>query len=292
MQVALIVLLVLVGTIPLSGITHANAETEQVPEWVTRTLGLWSDGKISNEEFVRAIDYLSQKGIVKISSTTDKELKRDVEYLKAKAEVFQQEVKELRTENEEYRILLKSQELNRSEQFPTSMSSIFDEYQALKKEVDRLRDTNKRMSTNIDAWVANFQNPELSVSGDLNQEGLVQVKSDVVEELNNLKKYTKSKHGKLFFNFNYRFSSFAKILNDEQIKNYLGEINHIQITTTHGLAFKNEYLNSWRSNGERNLHNILETSSIHYLDLLNYYFLILILPTKHVSIFGTYHQVL
>lgn len=187
MQVALLVLLILVGTIPLSGITHANAETEEVPAWVKRTLELWSNGEISNEEFVRAIDYLSKKGIVKISSTTDKELKRDVEYLQAKAEVFQQEVKELRTENEEYRILLKSQELNRSNQFPTSMSSIFDEYQALQKEVERLRETNERMSTNIDAWVANMKSSELSVSGEFIQEGMVQVKSEVVEELNNLK---------------------------------------------------------------------------------------------------------
>ncbi|MFB5632294.1 MAG: matrixin family metalloprotease [Nitrosopumilus sp.] len=197
MQIALIVLLVLVGTIPISGITNANAEAEQVPEWVKRTLELWTNGEISNEEFVRAIDYLSQKGIVKISSTTDKELKRDVEYLKAKAEVFKEEVKELRDENEEYRILLKSQEMNRSEQFPTSMSSIFEEYQALKKEVDRLRETNKRMSTNIDAWVANFQNPELPVSGESNGEGLVQVKSDVIEQLNNLKIENKKLQNKI-----------------------------------------------------------------------------------------------
>ena len=179
--------MILVGSIPISGITHANAETEQVPDWVKRTLELWTNGEISNEEFVRAIDYLSQKEIVKISSTTDKELKRDVEYLKAKAEVFQQEVKELRTENEEYRILLKSQELNKSNQFPTSMSSIFDENQVLKKEVDRLREANKRMSANIDAWVANMQNSDLSISGEFNQKGMVQVKSEAVEELNNLK---------------------------------------------------------------------------------------------------------
>ena len=197
MQIALLALLVLVGTIPISGITYANAETEQVPEWIKRTLELWTNGEISNEEFVRAIDYLSQKGIVKISSTTDKELKRDVEYLKAKAEVFQEEVKELRDENEEYRILLKSQEMNRSEQFPTSMSSIFDEYQALKKEVERLRDTNQRMSTNIDAWVSNFQNPELPVSGESNEEGLVQVKSDVIEQLNNLKIENKKLQNKI-----------------------------------------------------------------------------------------------
>ncbi|MHA7733694.1 matrixin family metalloprotease [Nitrosopumilus sp. S6] len=186
MQVRLLGLLVLVGTIPISGINFAEAQTEEVPEWIKKTLELWSSGEISNEEFVRAIDYLSQKGIVKISSTTDKELKRDVEYLKAKAEVFQEEVKELRDENEEYRILLKSQEMSNSNQFPTSMSSIFDEYQALKKEVERLRETNKKMSTNIDAWVANLD-PETTVSGNSNDEGLVKVKANVIEELNNLK---------------------------------------------------------------------------------------------------------
>lgn len=186
-QIALTTLLVLVVTITISGTPYVNAEPEQVPEWVKRTLELWTNGEISNEEFVRAIDYLSQKGIVKISSTTDKELKRDVEYLKAKAEVIKEEVKELRDENEEYRILLKSQEINKSELFPTSMSSIFEEYQALKKEVDRLRESNKRMSTNIDAWVANFQNPELPISGESNEERLVKVKSDVIEQLNNLK---------------------------------------------------------------------------------------------------------
>ncbi|QDI88223.1 matrixin family metalloprotease [Candidatus Nitrosopumilus sp. SW] len=196
MQVALLGLLILVGSIPISGINFADAQTDEIPEWVKRTLELWSNGEISNEEFVRAIDYLSQKGIVEISSTTDKELKRDVEYLKAKAEVFQQEVKELRDENEEYRILLKSQEMNRSGQFPTSMSSIFDEYQALKKEVDRLRETNKRMSTNIDAWVANM-NPETTVLGNSNDNGLVQVKSDVIEELNNLKVENKKLQNKI-----------------------------------------------------------------------------------------------
>lgn len=92
------------------------------------------------------------------------------------------------------------------------------------------------------------------------------------DELNNLKKHIKLKPEKIFFNFNYRFSSFAEILNDKKILEGLGKINHIQIINTHGLAFKKEYDGSWRSNGKNNMHNILETTSIHYLDLLNYYF--------------------
>ncbi len=111
---ALLFLLILVGSITISGISQSFAEKGEIPDWVKTTLSLWSNGEITNEEFVKAIDYLSAKGIVTISSTNDKEVQRQVEYLKAKSEVFQEEAKELREENKEYRILLKSQELNKS----------------------------------------------------------------------------------------------------------------------------------------------------------------------------------
>ena len=55
------------------------------------------------------MDYLTERGIVEISSTNDKEVKRQIEYLKAKSEVFQEETKDLREKNKEYRILLKNQ---------------------------------------------------------------------------------------------------------------------------------------------------------------------------------------
>jgi predicted dehydrogenase len=92
------------------------------------------------------------------------------------------------------------------------------------------------------------------------------------DHLNILTKIPTRIKNKLFFNFNYRFSKIndclVKIKNSENI----GKINHINIVATQGLAFKNEYLDSWRSDGKTNLHNILETVSIHYLDLLNYNF--------------------
>ena len=146
-RVAFLILLVLVGSITISGISQSFAEKGEIPDWVKTTLALWSNGEITNEEFVKAIDYLTAKGIVTISSTNDKEVQRQVEYLKAKSEVFQQETKELREENKEYRILLKSQEIskssNTSSKNPTSLSKMFDEYQALQTEIKALRETNK-----------------------------------------------------------------------------------------------------------------------------------------------------
>ena len=92
-QVTFVVLLFLIGTIPVSGITQSFADKGEIPDGVKTTLALWTNGEITNEEFVRAIDYLTERWIVEISSTNDKEVQRQIEYLKAKNEVFQEEQK-------------------------------------------------------------------------------------------------------------------------------------------------------------------------------------------------------
>lgn len=184
MQAVAILLLVLVGTIPLAGINQSFAEKIEIPDWVKSTLVLWSDGEITNEEFVRAIEYLSEKGIVKLSSTNDKELQRQIKHLKAKSEVFKEETKQLREENEEYRILLKSQEINRSSKIPTSTSKIFDEYQALQIELKSLRETNKHLSKQIDSWISNGI-PEQPIFSNNNEK--TDINSDNIKQLNNLK---------------------------------------------------------------------------------------------------------
>jgi len=190
-RVVFLVLLILVGSVTISGISQSFAEKGEIPDWVKTTLALWSNGEITNEEFVKAIDYLSAKGIVTISSTNDKEVQRQVEYLKAKSEVFQEEAKELREEIKEYRILLKSQEINEatntSSKNPTSLSKMFDEYQALQTEIKKLRETNKQFSKNIDAWISNNDVLGHQASSNVNNEKLVQVKSEFVDQLNNLK---------------------------------------------------------------------------------------------------------
>jgi hypothetical protein len=152
-QVTFVVLLFLIGTIPVSGITQSFADKGEIPDWVKTTLVLWTNGEITNEEFVRVIDYLTERWIVEISSTNDKEVQRQSKYLKAKSEIFQEETNDLREENKEYRILLKSQEINKSEKFPISMSKIFDKYQTLQIEVKSLCETNQKMSKNIGKWV-------------------------------------------------------------------------------------------------------------------------------------------
>ena len=93
-----------------------------------------------------------------------------------------------------------------------------------------------------------------------------------LEELNELKKIEDSKKRKTFFNFNYRFSELnellMKYLNSEEI----GKIVYIEIIASQGLAFKEEYVDSWRADGTNNRFNLLDTVTIHYLDLINQHF--------------------
>ena len=91
-------------------------------------------------------------------------------------------------------------------------------------------------------------------------------------ELNKLKETININGKKLFFNFNYRFSGlnniFKKYLKSEEI----GDIVYIEIIASQGLAFKQNYSKSWRADGVNNKFNLLDTVTIHYLDLMNYYF--------------------
>lgn len=92
-----------------------------------------------------------------------------------------------------------------------------------------------------------------------------------LNELKDLENIPDKKKLKIFFNFNFRFSklsdNFKKQINSKNI----GLIIHIDIISSHGLAFKNSYPNSWRADGKKNLHNILDTVAIHYLDLINFH---------------------
>ena len=89
-----------------------------------------------------------------------------------------------------------------------------------------------------------------------------------LNELNELENISEDKKKKIFFNFNFRFSKISEILKKESTDKKIGEISHITIISAHGLAFKKEYLDSWRSNKKKNHHNILDSLAIHYLDLI------------------------
>lgn len=91
-------------------------------------------------------------------------------------------------------------------------------------------------------------------------------------EIEKLEKLDVGKKSRIFFNFNYRFSEINNNLINQLKSASIGKIIHINMIYTQGLAFKKEYEKSWRADGEKNLHNISETVSIHYLDLLNLHF--------------------
>tara|TARA_B110000971_G_scaffold221655_1_gene269716 strand:- start:988 stop:1548 length:561 start_codon:yes stop_codon:yes gene_type:complete len=52
----------------------------------------------------------------------------------------------------------------------------------------------------------------------------------------------------------------------------MGNLLYGSIINSHGLAFKKDYINSWRSNIKKNKLGVYETVSIHDIDLINFYF--------------------
>ena len=87
-------------------------------------------------------------------------------------------------------------------------------------------------------------------------------------ELEILERFDKSQKTRIFFNFNYRFSNFNEILKKSINSEELGDVIFIELISSQGLAFKKEYLNSWRADGENNKFNLLDTVTIHYLDII------------------------
>jgi len=93
-----------------------------------------------------------------------------------------------------------------------------------------------------------------------------------VTELSELKKLEELKQedkNRIFFNFMLRFGKLNKKINQLNESKDIGNIIHTNIVITKGLAFKEEYKNSWRADGKTNLHNLLDASVIHFLDILN-----------------------
>ena len=52
----------MIPNLPKSG----EATGQSVPSWIKNNAGWWADGKISDQDFVKGIQYLVEKGIIKI----------------------------------------------------------------------------------------------------------------------------------------------------------------------------------------------------------------------------------
>ena len=76
---------------------------------------------------------------------------------------------------------------------------------------------------------------------------------------------------KIFFNFNYRFSDYASMIREAIDRNDLGRPITAFIASTHGLAYKDFYVESWRAS-PNNEFGIIENVGIHFVDLFIYLF--------------------
>lgn len=93
-----------------------------------------------------------------------------------------------------------------------------------------------------------------------------------IKDLEFLETIPTKQQERLFFNFNFRFSTLNEALTDPRWTSRLGKRIHFHLTRTHGLAFTPGYSESWRADGATNKHAILDTVAIHYLDLLCFHF--------------------
>ena len=87
------------------------------------------------------------------------------------------------------------------------------------------------------------------------------------EELTKLDDKSSSDKARIFFNFNLRFGKLNEVIENHINSKSMGKIMNLQIINTHGFEFKEKYPSSWRADGQKNLHSILDAISIHYVDL-------------------------
>lgn len=92
-----------------------------------------------------------------------------------------------------------------------------------------------------------------------------------VSNMTQLKNLKKISHKKIYYNYNFRFSKIGEILGNLDKYN-LGSLLYGSIISGHGLSYKKDYVSSWRSNKKTCKKGVFEIVTIHWIDLLNYYF--------------------
>lgn len=85
-------------------------------------------------------------------------------------------------------------------------------------------------------------------------------------ELDRLDALSNNFKKRLLFDLNLRFSYLQSLFNRASTIEY-GRMRLISIQTGHGLAYKKDYIDSWRNNAMKMQHGISETVGIHYIDL-------------------------
>ena len=54
------------GIIVIDAVTVPGQDATAIPDWIRQTAGWWADGLISDEEFIRGMEYLVTVGIMSL----------------------------------------------------------------------------------------------------------------------------------------------------------------------------------------------------------------------------------
>ena len=91
-----------------------------------------------------------------------------------------------------------------------------------------------------------------------------------VNNSSSLNKLKKISYKKIYFNYNFRYSKIAELL--QSYKKKFGKLLRGNILITHGLGLKRNYKKNWRSSKKKSPLGVFETVSTHWIDLVNYIF--------------------
>jgi len=104
-----------------------------------------------------------------------------------------------------------------------------------------------------------------------NYDGYVLCEKPIVTSQDQLEKLSVDPK-KYYFNFNQRFGKLRDVVSKSMEDESLGKPLHLSLSVTQGLAYKSSYIGSWRAKATNNMHGIVETKAIHYIDLCNLLF--------------------
>ncbi|HWQ95841.1 MAG TPA: Gfo/Idh/MocA family oxidoreductase [Candidatus Methylomirabilis sp.] len=91
------------------------------------------------------------------------------------------------------------------------------------------------------------------------------------EETEEFRKWPIHKKEKIKVNYNFRYSRITKVIEEICSAQSFGEPIAFYIHTSHGLAYKENYLKSWRSRPERSF-GVVELVGSHFINLSMYLF--------------------
>ena len=66
---SLVISAMLMGVMPLAVAQNSTQTNTTLPNWIKKNAKWWSDGSLEDKDFVQGIQYLIQKGIMKIPQT-------------------------------------------------------------------------------------------------------------------------------------------------------------------------------------------------------------------------------